>query len=60
MEIPMPKSRFLEVECPKCGNKQIVFDRSSSIVRCHNCNEVLVEPRGGKALIKAKILRVLG
>ena len=60
MEIPLPTSKFIEVECPKCGNKQIVFDKASTVVRCQNCNEILVVPRGGKAEIKAKVVKVLG
>ncbi|MCD6415032.1 MAG: 30S ribosomal protein S27e [Candidatus Diapherotrites archaeon] len=51
-------SHFLLVVCPECGNKQRVFERSSTEVKCTKCNAVLVKPRGGKAEIKGKIAKV--
>ena len=57
--IPMPKSRFLRVVCPRCKNEQIIFDKASTVVKCLVCNEVLARPTGGKADIKGKIVRVL-
>ncbi|RLE51437.1 MAG: 30S ribosomal protein S27e [Candidatus Methanomethylicota archaeon] len=57
--IPEPKSRFVLVSCPDCGNEQIVFNRASTEVRCLVCNRVLVKPTGGKAIIEARIIRVL-
>ena len=58
--IPMPRSRFLRVQCPKCGNEQIVFDRASTVVRCHICQAILAKPTGGKAEIYGKIVKDLG
>lgn len=58
-EIPMPRSRFLVVKCPKCGNEQIVFDRAATVVRCLVCNAVLAEPRGGKAKILGRVVETL-
>lgn len=57
--VPMPKSRFLEIQCKNCKNKQIIFNKASSVVKCLRCGEILAEPRGGIARIKAKVLRVL-
>ncbi|HDH40808.1 MAG TPA: 30S ribosomal protein S27e [Candidatus Altiarchaeales archaeon] len=53
------RSRFLRVKCDDCGNEQVIFDRAATQVRCLVCERILAEPRGGKALIKAKILDVL-
>jgi len=53
------RSRFLRVKCDDCGNEQVIFDRAATRVRCLVCERILAEPRGGKALIKAKILDVL-
>jgi len=53
------KSRFLRVKCDDCGNEQIVFNRAATQVRCLVCERILVEPKGGKTLIKTKILDVL-
>ncbi len=58
--IPFPKSYFVRVRCPKCGNEQIVFSHASRTVKCHVCDEVLVRPRGGKAQILATVIEYLG
>jgi len=58
--IPQPRSIFLKLKCQKCGNEQVAFERSSTPVRCNVCEEVLLEPRGGKAKIKAEIIQTLG
>jgi small subunit ribosomal protein S27e len=58
--IPEPKSRFIVVSCPDCGNEQISFDRASTVVKCNICGRVLIEPTGGKANIKGKVVKVLG
>jgi len=54
--IPKPRSKFLRVRCPKCGNEQIVFSHATTRVKCFVCGTQLTEPRGGKA----KILGVVG
>ncbi|MEM2225876.1 MAG: 30S ribosomal protein S27e [Candidatus Bathyarchaeia archaeon] len=58
--IPRPRSRFLRVKCPKCGNEQTAFDRSSTALNCNVCDELLLIPRGGKAEIKAEVVQELG
>ncbi|MFH1445211.1 MAG: 30S ribosomal protein S27e [Nanoarchaeota archaeon] len=47
-------SKFLEVKCEKCKNKQMIFSKPAGIVKCLVCGAVLAEPTGGKANIKAK------
>jgi len=47
-------SRFLKVKCGKCKNEQVVFERPATVVNCLVCGEALVEPTGGKGIIKAK------
>ena len=59
LPIPMPRSRFVRVKCPKCGHVQVIFDRAATVVRCLSCGEVLAEPTGGKAKIKGEIVEVL-
>jgi small subunit ribosomal protein S27e len=54
-----PNSKFIKVRCSKCKNEQIAFGKSSTRVLCLVCNKVLLEPRGGKSRIKARILEVL-
>jgi len=53
-------SRFLKVKCNDCENEQIIFGSASTTVKCLVCGRTLVEPRGGKATIKTRILEVLG
>jgi small subunit ribosomal protein S27e len=57
--IPRPESVFIKIKCLKCGNEQIVFERGSSIIRCTVCDEVLVEPSGGKGKIKGEKVQTL-
>jgi len=57
--IPRPRSKFLRVKCPDCGNEQIIFSHISNIVHCNICNSTLAEPTGGKARITAEIIEVL-
>ncbi|MBS3107373.1 30S ribosomal protein S27e [Candidatus Woesearchaeota archaeon] len=54
-----PNSKFIKVSCPKCKNEQIIFGKASTIVKCLVCEKALSVPRGGKGIVKAKILEVL-
>jgi small subunit ribosomal protein S27e len=54
-----PESKFVKLRCPKCKNEQIVFGKSSTIVKCLVCEKVIAEPTGGKARVKARVLEVL-
>jgi small subunit ribosomal protein S27e len=58
--ITLEKSKFLRVKCNKCKNEQIIFNKASTTVKCLVCGEVLAEPTGGRAIIKTKIIQVLG
>lgn len=58
--IAEPRSRFVKVSCPDCGNEQVIFGCASTKVRCLVCNRILAVPSGGKAKIQAKIIKVLG
>jgi len=57
--IQLPKSNFVRIVCRKCKNEQIIFTKSATKIRCLKCSEILVEPTGGEAIIKGKILNVL-
>ncbi len=58
--VPQPRSRFLLVTCPQCGQRQVVFSHATFPVRCLSCGAELVKPTGGKAKILGKVIRVLG
>jgi len=57
--IPLPESRFLKVQCLKCKNEQIIFNKASQDVTCLVCGNTLSEKTGGMSVIKSKILKVL-
>ena len=58
--LPRPRSKFLRVKCPDCGNEQVVFDRAAVQVKCNVCEDILLETRGGKAKIKGEVTQILG
>jgi small subunit ribosomal protein S27e len=57
--IPKPRSMFLSVQCPKCGEKAVVFSHTTSDIACRSCGEMLAEKSGSKAAILGKILSAL-
>ena len=57
--LPRPKSKFLRVKCPDCGNEQVVFSHVTSVVKCNICSAVLAEPTGGKTKIKGEVVTAL-
>jgi len=57
--IPKPKSSFVRVKCPDCGNEQVVFSQATATVHCNICGALLAEPSGGKAKIKGEAVEVL-
>ncbi len=54
-----PKSRFIKVRCNDCDNEQVLFDKATTTVLCHICGGKLAIPKGGKAVIKGKILETI-
>jgi small subunit ribosomal protein S27e len=57
--IPKPRSTFLSVQCPKCGEKAVVFSHTTADIVCKSCGEMLAQKSGSKALILGKILSAL-
>lgn len=57
--IPQPRSVFVKVRCPDCGNEQVLFSHSTLEVKCKSCGRVLAKPTGGKAEILGEVLEVL-
>jgi len=50
-------SDFVKVKCGKCKNVQTIFTKASTRIECLVCGEILAEPTGGKADIKATIVK---
>jgi len=57
--LPRPRSKFLRVKCPDCGNEQAVFSHTTIVVKCNICSAVLAEPTGGKATVKGEVVTTL-
>ena len=57
--IPKPRSKFIRVKCPDCSSEQVIFDSAATVVKCTLCDNVLAEPRGGKAKILGEIVDIL-
>jgi small subunit ribosomal protein S27e len=57
--IPKPKSSFLSVQCPKCGEKAVVYSHTTADIACKSCGEKLAEKSGSKALILGNVLSAL-
>ncbi len=51
--------KFLKVKCAKCSNEQNIFEKSATPVKCLVCESTLAEPTGGKANVKAEIIKKL-
>jgi len=47
-------AKFLKVKC-KCGNTQVIFSHSTSVINCKSCNEPLSHPAGGAAVIHGEV-----
>lgn len=52
-------SKFVEVECQKCKNEQIVFSKPAADLKCLVCGETLATATGGIADFRAKIKALL-
>jgi len=53
------KGKFLKINCSKCKHSQVIFGKSSTKIRCLECNSVVALPSGGKAKIRARVEEVL-
>ncbi len=57
--LPRPRSKYLRVKCPDCGNEQVVFSHATNVVKCNVCSAVLAEPTGGRAELKGEVVAAL-
>jgi len=57
--LPRPRSKFVRVKCPDCGNEQMVFSHAASTVHCNVCGATLAEPTGGRANLKGEVVASL-
>lgn len=59
MKIKTPTSKFLEIACPRCQTKRIIFGKASLRIKCEKCNYLLTKNKGGKVKVRAKVEKVL-
>jgi small subunit ribosomal protein S27e len=52
-------SPFLVVKCPDCSGEQTMFSRPSTTVNCSVCGATLATPTGGKAALRAELVRTV-
>jgi small subunit ribosomal protein S27e len=57
--IPKPNSAFLNIQCSKCGENNIIYSHTTSNIYCKSCNELIAERSGGKAKINGNIINAL-
>lgn len=57
--VPKPRTKFLKVKCPGCGNEQTIFSAPASDVKCIVCNNLLAKSTASKAELKAKVVKEL-
>ncbi|MFB6194096.1 MAG: 30S ribosomal protein S27e [Halobaculum sp.] len=50
---------FYSVECPDCGNEQVVFGKAASQVSCAVCGTTLATPTGGDAAFAGEVVEVV-
>jgi small subunit ribosomal protein S27e len=57
--IPKPRSSFLLVKCPNCGEERVFFTHTTTPIKCRVCGALLAEPTGGRAVLHAPVIRRL-
>jgi small subunit ribosomal protein S27e len=57
--IPKPNSAFLNIQCSKCGENNIIYSHTNSNIYCKSCNELIAERSGGKAKINGILISAL-
>ncbi|MBE19014.1 MAG: 30S ribosomal protein S27e [Thaumarchaeota archaeon] len=57
LPIPNSRSSFLSVQCKKCGNERIIFSTSTLKIKCKNCDTLIAENTGGKAIIHGTVIK---
>ena len=55
VDIPVPSSRFYNLECEDCSEQQIVYSHATTPVFCNQCGGPLASSTGSKAQIRGKI-----
>lgn len=57
--IPKPRSNFVLVKCPDCGEERIIFSTSTRNITCKGCGRPLADKTGGKVRLQAPLIKRL-
>lgn len=57
--IPKPRSSFVLIKCPDCGEERVLFSASTKKVTCKGCGRKLAETTGGKVKLQAPMIKRL-
>ena len=57
--IPKPRSSFVLIKCPDCGEERVMFSASTREVTCKGCGRKLAERTGGKVRVDAQVIKRL-
>jgi len=52
------QKKYLKIVCPRCNNKQLIYGKSTTKVKCNSCNYLLNKPTGGKTKVRAMVRRI--
>ncbi len=50
------KPNFLKIKCDGCGNEQVIYSHTNTVIKCSMCSTTLAIPMGGKADIRTTII----
>jgi small subunit ribosomal protein S27e len=50
---------FYRVECPDCGNEQVIFGKAATDVACAVCGTTLATPTGGDAEFEGEVVETV-
>ncbi len=57
--IPQPRSSFVKIRCPDCGNEQVTSSHAAMVARCLVCSRILAQPTGRKARTARHVVKAL-
>lgn len=57
--LPKPRSSFVLIKCPDCGEERVMFSTSTKDITCKGCGRKLAETTGGKVRVDAPVIKRL-
>ncbi len=57
--VPKPRTSYVLIKCPDCGEERVMFSASTRDVTCKGCGRKLAESTGGKVKVDAQVIKRL-